>query len=888
MISRIVQNSFVNGIISPELHGRHDLKAYFNGAADLLNYVVRRTGGIRKRPGTQHLLDISGTGTVLDNETRVFPYIYDRTNCGLVAIRLKSVTVGEVTSTVGEADLHTWANGTYTEGTPVTSGIEAWIDTVAELQALRCKQIGDTLFFTAMGVTSFKCVVTWSTKTMAFSAVEVNAVVPQLNNLTVTASGFSDVGAGVVEAEKMYAVFAVKDGVMSKAMQRTVRYTLPWAAGARIRVEWVPQWEKHDSYIVAKQFGGSWGYLSRIYQGDQAPVHSDVQTGGLSNEVVTSAAFEIYDEGTASWIEKTTKSSHAALDIGWSVPPDTMSSTPDGISNYHYAGIIAGHPETGNIDGIISFIWNRSKFMRTLRIWFGAILQDNSDSNKVWNVQVNRGNLAGYRLRVYYYNYSTKQWVLYHTQELPTPGPDSGSTGTYYEFTITSPVDGSLYQYSYAIKLLPPSTAQDPDPATPIKWTLRGILPVDIEDRQVFDDNNITPSEITGVQEKLTVGDSGMDCAIADVWEQRLLMASSAEKPFSMWFSNVGDLYNFTSGRPQADSDAFSVTIPATRASKILHVISGKWLLFFTESGVYHCTSVNEGLSHRSIKLNKLTSIAAHPDIEPIESEDRIVFVAQDARTVYEMSYDIAQDSVIPTDRSVLAMHLTEEARIVKSAYQRFPDSVIWFLLDDGTMLGMTYMPEHEVWAWHRHTFAEAAATPRIARDIFSTGTVLDSEGFAPTSDVFVVFETRDGEGDVATLTVERMLAHPLEDSPSVANATLQDHKSATPANIEARLITLRPETPEANTQGLRKSVVDMTMRVRRSADMTILPYESGLAAIKFCQATTSDGKVNLQTGNVKVMPKGYFNQDGQLQIVSDSPYPCEILSIIYKMEVEQ
>lgn len=874
MISRIVQNSFVNGIISPELHGRHDLKAYFNGAADLLNYVVRRTGGIRKRPGTQHLLDVSGTGTVLDNETRVFPYIYDRTNCGLVAIRLKSVTVDDVTSTVGEADLHTWTNGTYTAGTPVASGIEAWIDSVAELQALRCKQIGDTLFFTAMGVTSFKCVVTWSDKTMAFSAVEVNAVVPQLNNLTVTTSGFSEVGAGVVQAEKIYAVFAVKDGVMSNAMQRLVYPTLPWKAGAQIRVEWTPDWDKHDSYIVAKQFGGSWGYLARIYEGDQKHLHSDVLSSSIANFTEASYAFDVWDEDTEAWVSKTVKG-HRSSAIGFLNPPETLTTTPDGLSSYHYGGMI--------VYGRVYWIWRRSKYMRKLRIWFGAILQDNSDPNVVWTAQTNRGNLDGYRLLVYYPNNDdATSWVLYHTETM-TPGPDALS---YYEITITAPVDGSLYprNHRYMIRLLPPAT----DPEPPIRWTLRGLLPIDEEDIQVFVDDNITPSEITGVQEKLTVGDSGMDCAIADVWEQRLLMASSTLKPFTIWLSAVGDLYNFSAGRPQADSDAFSVTIPATSASRILHVVASKWLLFFTESGVYLADSSSEGLSHRTIRLRKITSIAAHPDIAPIESEDRIIFVAADARTVYEMAYDMAQDSVIPTDRSVLAMSLTEGSRIIRAAFQRFPDSVIWFLLADGTMIAMTYMPEHEVWAWSRHTFADTSATPRIARDLIVPKSLIDSPGLEPTSDVFVVFETRDGEGDVATLTVERMLPHSSTDSPLLTQATAQDHKDSTPATIEASVTTLRPETPESNTQGLRKSVIDAIVRIRRSSNMSIVPANSGLAEIAFAQVTPGETRIALYTGNVKVMPKGYFNQDGQLTVVSDSPYPSEILSIIYKMEVEQ
>jgi hypothetical protein len=36
-------------------------------------------------------------------------------------------------------------------------------------------------------------------------------------------------------------------------------------------------------------------------------------------------------------------------------------------------------------------------------------------------------------------------------------------------------------------------------------------------------------------------------------------------------------------------------------------------------------------------------------------------------------------------------------------AYQQEPDSIIWFVRDDGALIGLTYMREQQVLAWHRH-----------------------------------------------------------------------------------------------------------------------------------------------------------------------------------------
>lgn len=50
------KNNFTAGEISPELYGRPDLASYANGAAELLNVLIRPTGGVTRRPGLRHVL----------------------------------------------------------------------------------------------------------------------------------------------------------------------------------------------------------------------------------------------------------------------------------------------------------------------------------------------------------------------------------------------------------------------------------------------------------------------------------------------------------------------------------------------------------------------------------------------------------------------------------------------------------------------------------------------------------------------------------------------------------------------------------------------------------------------------------------------------------------
>jgi hypothetical protein len=423
------------------------------------------------------------------------------------------------------------------------------------------------------------------------------------------------------------------------------------------------------------------------------------------------------------------------------------------------------------------------------------------------------------------------------------------------------------------------------------RTVIRGLTLIGQGARQVFKDDNIAAGTITGIQERLTVGDTGMDCRVMDLFQQRLVMASSDNLPFSMWFSNVGDLYNFYANRPQTDSDAFSVTIPATKASKILHIVSGKWLTLFTESGEYVCDPGAEGLSYRSISIKQVSSVGIHPNVEPIQTEDRMVFVAHDGRSVYEMRYDLQQDSVIPVDRSILAYHLTEGATIIKAAYQRFPDSVIWFLLSDGTLLSLTFTPDQDVIAWARHTIGQPAGFTGTLKlvNIFALGSVRTSSGSETTSDIMLQFEVFSGTTRQASTYIERMRPNICTDSPSASAARCSDHIGIpNPPAVSAKVVTLRPESPDFNTMGLPKNVQDVTLRVRRTHTISVKPVDASLSALTKVAGSSGTDTATLFSGDVKIAPKGYINGNGQLEIASTNALPCELLSMVCSLEVSQ
>lgn len=66
----VLQTNFTSGEISPELRGRVDVQQYHNGAETLENFLVMVQGGLRNRPGTEHIDEVNDS----TKRTRIIPF----------------------------------------------------------------------------------------------------------------------------------------------------------------------------------------------------------------------------------------------------------------------------------------------------------------------------------------------------------------------------------------------------------------------------------------------------------------------------------------------------------------------------------------------------------------------------------------------------------------------------------------------------------------------------------------------------------------------------------------------------------------------------------------------------------------------------------------------
>lgn len=849
MPARLVTNSFSSGVLSPELHGRRDLRQYYQAAASIENFLVRATGGIRKRPGTSLVARVAAEGA---EAFRVIPVFRDRDKWSALVLYRKVGSNTLYYRTLSE------------DGEPSeerTASAAAQVESAAALASVRYRQIGDTLFFTRRGRRAVTAKVFYdeAVPRVEWSAIPdaIQVAKPSISSIAVKwPPEGRDKSKGYMPSTRTYGLIGVKYGIYSQPDTRTADIWLPWVGGATVTVKFVPDFSAHDYYVLAQMQGADWCAMSYFYRNTEmgSPTDCSSWSGDSMGEAEINGG-EYAAGGMAV--------GEALLDAD---PNRTEETALDGggTAQYHPTATILASGTA-----LTATYKNASAPILAVKVWWGALLRtagatpdgvDAVGTPGTATVTLSSGGAAIQTWRVS---------SLYAERETT--------------LSVDSPVAGAGASYTLGFV--------SADGETPV--VLRGIALCSDVGERVFTDNYIGPGSTVGSQERLTVGDGGMDCGLADVWEQRLVMASSPTLPFTLWFSRTGDIYNFYADRPQTQACAFSASIPAIRASRILHMMAAQWFLLFTESGEYRVDSAgNSGFGYATITIRRTSNVGADERVEPVQTERHVLFVAHDGRSVYELEYSLEQDNVIPRCRSTLASILSEGRRIVRVAYQQHPDPVLWCLLDDGTLLAMTYSPDDGVFAWSRHTMQESGLK---VVDILAPGTSTSAEGGDAHSDILLVLESDDDPG---VCWIEAMRRHPAGDSPPEADAECVDHAGYAEADwpsagdpareVLAAVETLRPESPEDSPIALDKNIFDCALRLNRSGAVRIRPAGTELPWSQTTQdaPVVADGRVGLVTRDVRVLPAAYNNRDGRMRIESADRWPCEILSLLHRIEV--
>lgn len=187
------------------------------------------------------------------------------------------------------------------------------------------------------------------------------------------------------------------------------------------------------------------------------------------------------------------------------------------------------------------------------------------------------------------------------------------------------------------------------------------------------------------------------------LFEQRLVFASTPNRPQTIWMSKSGDYNNFAVYTPIADDSPIELTIASQEVSSANWMVPLRSLIFGTPSMEWEIAgSGGAAFTAKSAKATPQSYWGSSLKRAMIVG-NVILHVASSGSQVRNLQYDFTSDSYGGSDLSIMAAHLLEESTIIDWAFQKNPDSVIWAVRSDGALLGLTFQAEHQVAAWHRH-----------------------------------------------------------------------------------------------------------------------------------------------------------------------------------------
>lgn len=200
--------------------------------------------------------------------------------------------------------------------------------------------------------------------------------------------------------------------------------------------------------------------------------------------------------------------------------------------------------------------------------------------------------------------------------------------------------------------------------------------------------------------------------AAVSYYEQRRVFGGTNNLPQNLWLTRLGTDSNLSYSIPSRESDGIAFRIAALQANRIRHLVPLADLLVLTSSAVWMVTSVNsDSITPTSITVKPQSYVGAS-NVQPVVANVSMLYEAARGGHVRELRYSLEGGGYQSKDLSLRAPHLFNFRRILDFAYVEAPYSIVYGTSSFGILLGLTYVPEEDLYAWFWYdTYTNAGST---------------------------------------------------------------------------------------------------------------------------------------------------------------------------------
>lgn len=434
-----------------------------------------------------------------------------------------------------------------------------------------------------------------------------------------------------------------------------------------------------------------------------------------------------------------------------------------------------------------------------------------------------------------------------------------------------------------------------------------------------FIDDNIAP-DLSRTPPNLLEGfDAAGDYPGAvSYFEQRRVFAGTTNKPQTIWMTRTGTEANISYSFPSQDTDAISFRVAAREANTIRHLAPLGSLVALTGSAEWRISTADSDVVTPSTVTVRPQSYIGANNAQPVIINSNMIYAAARGGHVRELAYNWQASGYVTGDLSLRAPHLFDGLDVSDIAYAKAPFPVVWMVSSAGKLLGLTYVPEQQVGAWHWHdtdgVFESVAAVAEGVEDALYCVIRRTINGqskryverlsamlFADLESAFFVDSglTYDGApttsitglGHLEGKTVS-ILADGAVMPQQVVTAgavTLQQAASVVhvglPITSDIKTLPLAFEV-QGYGQGRQKNVNKVWLRVNRSSGIFAGPDTDNLTEVKQRTTEPYGSPPSLKSEEVSVVVSPSWSDSGQVVVRQSDPLPLTVVSMSMEVSI--
>lgn len=423
----------------------------------------------------------------------------------------------------------------------------------------------------------------------------------------------------------------------------------------------------------------------------------------------------------------------------------------------------------------------------------------------------------------------------------------------------------------------------------------------------------------SGAKFKITLGDGKDFPATVCYYEQRRCFAGTNTRPQTVWMTRTGNGSDMSYTLPVQDDNRVKFSIAAQEASGILHLVPLQHLVVLTNSTEYRVSSGDSGPITPSSVDSKVQAQIGASTVQPVVVNSTLVYPAARGGHVRELGFVYQAGGYVTGDLSLRSAHLFENVAISDMTLAKAPDPVVWACASDGSLLGLTYLPEQAIGGWHKHTteggfFESVAAVPEGDEDVLYVvvrrevggETVryierMHERAYSSMDSVWRVDCGGEYNG-TATSTITGLSWLEGKEVSILANGCVLPNQVVQNGTVKlvnpaTHVIVGLPITSELQTlplaiqladgsygTGHRKNINQIWVRVDQSSSLLAGPDFEHLTETRprFDEAMGTPPDLRDGTRTAVLHPR--WNDEGQLCIRQTNPLPLKVVSIAYDL----